>query len=169
MTDSEYGAIVARRLTGSEPLTDAGHPVGPDLSQFWAWSASDLVGNTARGVLAEFVVAHALGLTAGHAGITDGVRPDWTPWDLTTPSGIKIEVKSSAFIQSWEQRDLSRPSFGIAPRRAWDPVTGTMNPEPQHHADVFVFALLAESNQASIDPLELSQWQFYVVPPSYSR
>jgi hypothetical protein len=29
---------------------------------------------------------------------------------------------------------------------------------------VYVFALLAHQNQATLDPLNLDQWEFYVVP-----
>lgn len=43
-----------------------------------------------RGVVAEFLVACDL-------GIVDGFRAEWGPWDLETKSGIKVEVKSSAY------------------------------------------------------------------------
>ena len=35
------------------------------LLNFWQWTASDLVSNSTRGVLAEFLVARALGLDTG--------------------------------------------------------------------------------------------------------
>jgi len=35
------------------------------LRDFWAWAYSDLIGNTERGRLAEFIVAMALGITEG--------------------------------------------------------------------------------------------------------
>jgi hypothetical protein len=50
-------------------------------------TASDLVSNSTRGVLAEFIVARALGLDTG-------VRTEWQAFDLETASGKKIEVKS---------------------------------------------------------------------------
>jgi hypothetical protein len=43
-------------------------PVGATVADFWGWSRSDLLDNTERGVLAEFIVATALDIPA------DGVR-----------------------------------------------------------------------------------------------
>lgn len=96
---------------------------------FWRWSFSDLLMNTARGVLAEFIVAKALDIS------TDGVRPEWNPFDLITEDGIRIEVKSAAYIQSWAQKDYSTIQFGTAPRRGWDPETNTLDVEATRHAD----------------------------------
>jgi len=42
--------------------------------------------------------------------------------------------------------------------------------KPKHHADVYVFALLAHKKEnptedkKTVNPLELNQWEFYVVP-----
>ena len=36
----------------------------------------------------------------------------------------------------------------------------------RRHADVYVFALLAHQDKASVDPLDLAQWKFYVLPTS---
>ena len=52
--------------------------------------------NTARGTLAEFLVAAALGLL-------DTPRLEWDSYDLKTRTGVTIEVKSAAYIQSWKQ------------------------------------------------------------------
>jgi len=61
-------------------------------------SLSDLVSNATRGRLAEFIVAQALNVD------TSGVRDEWAAYDLLTSSGIKVEVKSAAYLQSWAQR-----------------------------------------------------------------
>ena len=53
--------------------------------------------------------------------------------------------------------------FGIEATCAWDATTNTMAAEPCRSADVCVFALLAHNVKASLDPLDLTQWQFYVV------
>ena len=39
-----------------------------------------------------------------------------------------------------------------------------MADEPTRSADVYVFALLTHRDQGSIDPLDLGQWEFYVLP-----
>lgn len=144
--------------TGDEPLHLNGRPLGPRLIDFWRWSASDLVSNVARGVFAEFLVAHALGIDTG------GVRDGWAAFDLMTADGIRIEVKSAAFIQSWWQRRLSPIAFRVRRTRAWDPETGSTTSGPVRCADVYVFALLAHRDKATVEPLNVDQWRFFVVP-----
>ncbi len=124
---------------------------------FWQWSASDLVSNALRGRLAEFLVAQAL-------GIADGVRAEWDAYDLRTPNGLTIEVKSGAYIQSWGQKALSAISFDIAPTRCWEAVTNVLSNESRRQADLYVFALLAHREKATIDPMNVSQWEFFVLP-----
>ena len=65
-------------------------------------------------MLAEFIVAAALGIATG------GVREGWAVWDLTSPDGVRIEVKSSGYLQSWGQKELSRISFNVRETLAWD-------------------------------------------------
>jgi len=144
--------------TGDEPLHLNGRPLGPRLVDFWRWSASDLVSNVARGVFAEFLVAHALGID------TSGVRDGWAAFDLVTADGIRIEVKSAAYVQSWWQRRLSPITFSVRRARAWDPETGSTTSGPVRQADVYVFALLAHRDKATVEPLNVDQWRFFVVP-----
>jgi hypothetical protein len=47
---------------------------------------------------------------------------------------------------------------------AWSDDLGVFYGEPQRHADVHVFAVLAHKSQATLNPLDVSQWEFYVVP-----
>jgi hypothetical protein len=144
---------------GNEQFKKNNTPINFTLSDFWRWSCSDLVSNATRGKLAEFLVATALGIS-----VTMSVRDEWSAWDLTTPEGIKVEVKSAAYVQSWHQEDLSKISFLVPKTRAWSPETNRQEDISERHADVYVFALLAHQDKPTIDPLELSQWQFYVIP-----
>ena len=45
-----------QQLTGSEEFTLHGSETGITVSDFWRWAYSDLLGNTSRGVVAEFLV-----------------------------------------------------------------------------------------------------------------
>lgn len=69
------------------------HPLPFTLLDFWRWSCSDLISNATRGILAEYIIAQAL-------GVAKGIRKEWAPYDLLTPEGIRVEVKSAAYIQS---------------------------------------------------------------------
>ncbi len=150
-------AIVPTRRHGSEPFRLGDSPVTFTVLDFWRWSMSDLVSNASRGRLAEFIVARALDVP------TDGVRDEWAAYDLTTPDGIRIEVKSAAYLQSWAQQKPSPISFSVARARAWDPQTGQLAAQPSREAQVYVLALLAHRDKSTLDPLDLDQWEFYVV------
>jgi len=100
----------APRRVGAEPFRCGGLPLNRTLLDFWRWSSSDLVGNALRGVLAEYIVACALTLP-------DSARVEWDAFDLKTPQGLTLEVKSAAYLQSWQQKASSQITFGIQPTR----------------------------------------------------
>ncbi len=50
--------------------------------------------------------------------------------------------------------------------RALDPWTNTMDELAVRQADVYVFALLAHQDKQTVEPLDVSQWTFYVLPTS---
>lgn len=154
---SDLGPIEVLRRRGDEPLHDGPRMLGPDLTEFWRWSCSDLVSNATRGVLAEYLVAHAL-------GVADGVREEWAAYDLTAADGLRIEVKSAAYIQSWYQERLSPISFRVPKTRSWDRESNRQSEDSRRQADVYVFAVLAHLEQSTLDPLDVSQWEFFVVP-----
>jgi hypothetical protein len=147
---------------GNEHFSSDGTAQATTVQDFWRWSVSDLMSNATRGILAEFIVAQALGIDTKTT-----VRQEWDAFDLTTQEGKKIEVKSSAYLQTWGQSKLSTIQFGIAPAVAWDPDTGKFKKEtPKRHSDVYVFCLLKHKDKKTVDPLKLEQWDFYVLPTS---
>jgi hypothetical protein len=159
INDLVNGVISTKKLDGAETFKKAqGSPLAAaDILDYWSWAYSDIVGNTNRGALAEFIVARAI-------GSEPPVRTDWAAYDLDTPSGIKVEVKSSAYLQSWYQATVSAPTFSIRKARGCFPETNEVSEEPLRHSDVYVFCLLAyKGDKRMLDPLDLSQWEFYVV------
>jgi hypothetical protein len=129
------------------------------LLAYWRWAASDLLNNTSRGNLAEFIVARALGVPAP-------LRATWEEYDLVTADAVRVEVKSSAYIQGWGQSRHSTPRFGINPSRKWEKEHAGRAQQAARHSDVYVFALLHHQDQQTVDPTDLAQWTFYVLPTS---
>jgi hypothetical protein len=152
-----YSAIKATRKAGTEAFTYENRNQGITLLDFWKWSVSDLVSNATRGRLAEFIVAKALRVECD-------VREEWAAYDLLTPDGIKVEVKSAAYMQSWAQSGHSTIQFRCGPTILWESETNRQGSERRRWADVYVFALLHHVERESLDPLKLEQWEFYVVP-----
>jgi len=73
-----------------------------------------VVSNATRGVLAEYLVAGAL-------GVADGcIREEWAAYDLEARDGTRVDVKSAAYLQSWHQERLSQISFPVPKTRGWD-------------------------------------------------
>src|SRR5436309_971470 len=80
-------------LSGSERFDG----IDANVLDFWRWAFSDLRENTTRGILAEYLVAKAV-------GDDRGLRSSWDNFDVRATDGTTIEVKCSAFLQSWPQR-----------------------------------------------------------------
>ena len=137
-------------LSGEERF----HGLQASVRDFWRFAMSDLRTNNVRGYLAEFLVARAVGATGG--------RVEWDPWDVTAPEGTRIEVKSSGYLQAWVQNKLSTPSFRVAPAYGWDEASGAWSTEQRFNADVYVFCLQTATTHEEYDPLDISQWSFYV-------
>ncbi|MER5899343.1 hypothetical protein ABT150_04300 [Streptomyces mirabilis] len=156
MSNVDLGPLAITRRSGSEPIRANGETVSR-LGEFWSWACSDLANNTMRGVLAEYLVATALDATAG-------TRTEWDTVDIRTPEKWRVEVKSSAYLQSWAQSQLSEISFSIAPASGWDAQTGITSADVLRRSDVYVFCLLHHQDKQTLDPLDLDQWTFYVLP-----
>lgn len=124
---------------------------------FWRWSASNILSNASRGALAEFIVGRALGMEMKN------MREEWEAYDLLTPCNIKVEVKSSAYLQSWSQKKYSNVRFNIPPASAWDPIKNMRVDKKSRLSDVYVFCLLRHKDKSTVDPLNLQQWEFYVL------
>jgi hypothetical protein len=155
MTDLPHRPASPR--SPAEPFKATGRSLPFALGDFWRWQGSDLLSNAQRGILAEFIVAQALGSTTP-------VREEWSAFDVTTADGITVEVKSSAYLQSWAQRRPSEIRFTIRPTRQWDYEKWAWADEVQRQAAVYVFCVFAARDKATAYPLDLDQWEFYVLP-----
>ncbi len=90
------------------------------------------------------------------------MRVGWDNYDVESPEGIRIEVKASAYLQSWAQRRLSAIRFAGLSGLSWDAKEG-WGEEREIRADVFVFAIQACEDQSHYRALDIAQWVFHVV------
>lgn len=150
-----------RILTGREKLHVAGVPYadadgGATVLDFWKWAFSDLLLDTTRGKFAEFLVAWLIG-EGGHS------PPITTEYDVEGKDGLRIEVKSTAYRQRW----LSTTDRNTAPAFSGFKRYRYVDRRPvgkrDYLADVYVLALLAETDQGRVDPTNLAQWEFFVL------
>jgi hypothetical protein len=142
---------LARTLQGSESFVG----LDADVLDFWRFAMSDLRMNNVRGYLAEFFVARAVGATRN--------RTEWDAYDVLTPEGIRVEVKTRGHLQAWPQRKPAIGSFQVTQARGWDPETGASTPRGWN-ADVYVLCAHVAQVHETYDVLDLGQWEFYVLP-----
>lgn len=154
----DTGVVTDEWIKPPPPVPRAGderfHGLDASVRDFWAFALSNLGTNNVRGYLAEFFVAKAVGAS--------GVRIEWDAFDVLTPDGIRVEVKSAGYLQAWAQRRLSRISFGSMKRRTWSPEEGESS-EATLNADVYVFAIQTATQHETYDVLDVRQWEFYVL------
>lgn len=116
-----------------------------------------LVTNVFRSLLVEAMIAKALGPE------WKWCSADFAAWDLEHASGLRLEVKQSAALQSWSHpgSKASAPRFDIAHRTGrWDGdiwVKGRAR-----HADIYVFAYHPLTGEEA-DHRRVEQWRFYVL------
>jgi hypothetical protein len=148
----------AIRLDGNERF------VGLDatVADFWRWAFSDLRDNTTCGILAEFLVAQAVGAQRE-------LRIGWDNYDVQSSDGTTIEVKCSALLQSWTQKEHSKLVFGRSSAREFDASRNEYSADPKVRAEVFVFAVQTQADPATYDILDLTHWEFWVVGASIIR
>jgi len=150
-------------LSGADAFRAEGAAVGFTVAEFWAWALGDLRMNNARGFLAEYLVARAVGAQAP-------MRVEWAPHDVEAPDGTLIEVKASGYSQSWRGSD-SKPSYGFKSVRSaqvWDDGLGAYRTvEPADRVHVWVFGLHLARRSDPYDSLDLDRWSFRVVPHAW--
>ncbi len=151
------------QLTGNEEFTLHGTSTGITVMDFWRWAYSDLIDNTQRGVMAEFLVYSSVNSITP---LDMQMRENWLPFDITSPSGRRIEVKSSAYIQAWTPENIyAQIRFDIGKKLAWNNATATSATVAKRNCDLYVFCLFTAKTK-DVSLLDLDYWDFYVLPTS---
>ena len=138
--------------TGSEKF------IGLDrtLLDYWAWAHSDILSNAERGKIAEYIVGCALKSKSS-------CRVEWDEVDIISDVGLRLEVKSSAYLQTWAQSKPSSIRFDIAPKLTWNEHTHSYDGSLARHSDVYVFCVFTSTDAANANTMDISQWDFYVL------
>ncbi|KPP88284.1 MAG: hypothetical protein HLUCCO07_16040 [Rhodobacteraceae bacterium HLUCCO07] len=130
-----------------------------------------LIDNTLRGLWCEFMIAEALGPECASTGFS------WYPWDLqigdgrtTFPERIRIQVKNSASLQSWNQANGQKtdPLFSLTWRKKPyyferdDP--GIPCETEGFLCDLFILCHHPVTDIGTADQRDPGQWDFYLLP-----
>lgn len=146
---------MSSKLTGNERFRYNGKDLDLNILEFWQYKFSEIYDR--QDEIAEYIVEKALGLKKSQN------TEYWTLWDIDY-RGMRIEVKETAYFHSWdkpgEPRSMQR-SWGIgkAYSEYMDPTT-----EKVRNNDIYVFCLITGFERKDANPLNLDNWEFYVVP-----
>ena len=147
-------------MTGKEKFSSGGQELDFTLNDLWRFHYSNIY--SLHGEIAEFVVARALGITEAQN------TAYWTLWD-TTYRGARIEVKATAYYHLWNTNgNVSKQrTFSIAAANgSYDPQKSG-NSEFCRQNDLYVFCLNNGTSKETSYPLNMDNWEFYVVPTKF--
>ena len=137
---------------------------------FWQWAYGDLMEDTVKGVFAEWIVHKLLGVHSPR-------RVSWANSDVITPTGVRFEIKSTAFWQSWKLRN-ERGNIEVKPKhstplddrkirfqglKARDSTSPAFSDPRTFKSHFYIFAFQNERNPSNWNALDLAQWEFYLV------
>jgi hypothetical protein len=147
-------------LTGKEKFLRGSKELEFDLNDLWRFHYSNIY--SLHGEIAEFVVARALGITEAQN------TAYWTLWD-TSYRDARIEVKATAYYHLWNAggKVSKQRTFSIAAANgSYDPQKSG-NTEFCRQNDLYVFCLNNGTTKESSYPLNMDNWEFYVVPTAF--
>ena len=142
------------QMVGNECFTLKGKDTDLTMLEFWRWHFSEIF--DLQGKIAEYIVGKALDLKeAQNVGI-------WTLFDIMY-RGKRIEVKETSYYHAWqtdEERKSEQRVFGIT--KAYDDYT-KKDSLLRRQNDIYIFCLNTGKTKSTSNPLELSNWKFYVI------
>ena len=147
-------------MTGKEKFSLSGKELDFDITDFWKFQYSNIY--SLHGEIAEFVIARALGIAEAQNS------EYWTLWDITY-RGVKIEVKATAYFHLWntDGKISKQRTFSIAPANGDYDKENSGNSELRRQNDLYFFCLINGDTKENSNPLNLNNWEFYVVPTSF--
>jgi len=137
---------------------------------FWQWAFGDLCDDDIKGIFAEWLVHKLLHIQTLR-------RCSWANSDIITPGGTRIEVKSTAYWQTWkflnEYGELEETpkhkaltddnKIRFAGLMARDSTSTDWSKTPTFKSDLYVFAFQSEKEIEKWNALDLNQWEFFLV------
>ena len=89
--------IPVEPLGATQRLVSAPNWNNATVGEHWRWAYSNILENTGRGMLAQFIVAKAPGDSREAIDIS-------AAYDVIALGGTEGEVKCAAYLQSWSQK-----------------------------------------------------------------
>lgn len=159
-------------VTGEEEFVDGDKSLGFNMIDFWRFQFPNIYDY--HGELAEFIVAKALGKEKADN------KDYWTRYDIDyidkKNRKLRIEIKASAYYHSWQTADSKisqHRTFGISKSHSsYDESSAKQAGQKVEHkedrlerpSDLYVFCLNTGTTREEAYTLDVSNWEFYIVP-----
>jgi len=125
-----------------------------EVDDFVKWAYGNLLNNTTRAVVGEYLVHIALDSSTKQ-------RIDWDAYDILY-KGFKIEVKSSGYLQTWnKERKYSKITFDISKKDPWLSKKNKSLGKVYRYSDLWIFCVHNEKDISKANSLDETQWEFY--------
>ena len=146
-------------MDGKEKFIFKNQELGFDMLDFWKFHFSNIY--DLQDKIAEFIVSKALGVDVAHN------NEYWTLWDVTYRSK-RIEVKETSYYHSFNKdgKISKNRTFGITMANGSYDLAKSGNSLLCRQNDIYVFCLNTGETSETSYPLDLNNWEFYVVPTS---
>ena len=146
-------------MTGNEKFELDGNMLDFNYFNFWQFQYSNVY--NLQEYIAEFLVAKALGLQ-------ESCNTEyWTLYDILYQN-MRIEVKQTSYYHPWNEggKVSDQRTFNIAKANSHYETGGSEN-RFERLNDFYVFCLLNGDTKESTYPLNLNNWEFYVVTTAF--
>ena len=144
-------------MNGEEKFVFENQELPFTMLDFWKFHYTNIY--DLQDKIAEFIVAKALGVDVAQN------NEYWTLWDVSY-RGKRIEVKETSYYHSFNKdgKISQNRTFGITMANGSYDLEKSRNSLFCRQNDVYVFCLNTGETRETSYPLDLSNWEFYVVP-----
>ncbi len=145
-------------MDGNEIFTYNNNSLGFTWLDFWKFQYSNI--DNLKESIAEFLVAKALGIDTPHN------TSYWTLFDILYRN-TRIEVKQTAYYHPWNENGNVSNARIFDIKKANSSYENEKSPNIyERQNDIYVFCLNNGNTKETSNPLELSNWEFYIIPTS---
>lgn len=145
-------------MIGNEKFILNNNKLDFGILDFWIYKYSNIY--NMQEVIAEFIVEKALNIEKSYN--TDY----WTLFDILYRN-CRIEIKETSYYHPWNENGKvsNQRSFGITKANSNYENNGSEN-KFERQNDIYVFCLNTGTTKESSNPMNLNNWEFYIVPTS---
>ena len=145
-------------MIGNEKFILNNNKLDFGILDFWIYKYSNIY--NMQEVIAEFIVEKALNIEKSYN--TDY----WTLFDILYRN-CRIEIKETSYYHPWTENGKvsNQRSFGITKANSNYENNGSEN-KFERQNDIYVFCLNTGTTKESSNPMNLNNWEFYIVPTS---